>query len=89
MTVFFGVRLYRGIFRALTQSMPEAYSKLCQISKMIRHIENPGIVRRVYSGIFRHTEEHSVTLRLIFSHVQAYRGELRHTETYSGIVVAY
>ena len=83
MTVFFFFRLYRGIFRALTQSKP------CQISKMIRHIENSGIVRRVYSGIFRHTEEHSVTLRLIFSHVQAYRGELRHTETYSGIAVAY
>ena len=33
-----------------------------------RHIENSGIVKTVYSGIFRHIEEHSV----IFSHAQAY-----------------
>ena len=33
--------------------MPGAYSKLCQISKMMTHIENPGIVRAVYSGMFK------------------------------------
>ena len=32
--------------------MPEAYSKPCQISKIMRHIENRAIVRTVYSGIF-------------------------------------
>ena len=32
--------------------IPAAYSKPCQISKIMRHIENPGIVRTVYSGIF-------------------------------------
>ena len=38
----------------------------------MRHIENPSIVRKVYSGIFH---------LAIFSHVQT----LRHIETYSGI----
>ena len=31
------------------------------------HIENPGLVTTVYSGIFRHTRRHSA----IFSHVLA------------------
>ena len=35
---------------------------------MTPHIENPGIVRTVYSGIFRHIQGHSA----IFSHIQAY-----------------
>ena len=39
--------------------MPEAYSKPCQITKMMRLIENHGIVRTVFSGILRHTQEHS------------------------------
>ena len=34
--------------------MPETNSQPCQISNMMRHIENPDIVRTVYSGIFRH-----------------------------------
>ena len=59
---------YHSIFRTLVFLMPEAYSKLSQISKMMRHIENPGIARTVYSGIFRHIQEHSVILR----HVQFY-----------------
>ena len=46
--------------------MPAVYSKPCQISKMMRHIENPDMVRTVYSGIFRYIQEHSA----IFSHVQ-------------------
>ena len=34
--------------------MPEAYSKPCQLSKMMRHTDDePGIVRRIYSDIFR------------------------------------
>ena len=36
--------------------MPEAYSKPCQISKMMDHIDELGIVRRIYSGIFRHIQ---------------------------------
>ena len=38
------------------------------IITILWHIENPGIVRTVYSGIFRHTEGHSA----IFSHVQLF-----------------
>ena len=53
------LQLYRGTFRTLAHLMREAYSKPCQISKISRHIENPGIVRTVNSGIFRHTEGHS------------------------------
>ena len=34
--------------------MQETYSKPCQISKMIRHIENLRIVRTVCSGILRY-----------------------------------
>ena len=48
--------------------MPEVYSKPCQISKMMRHIENPGMVRTVYSYILRHIQEYSA----IFSIAQAY-----------------
>ena len=51
----------------------------------MRHIENPGIVRTVYSGIFRHIQGHSA----IFSHVQSYWGTLRHIKAYSGIIEAY
>ena len=56
--------------------MPEAYLKPYQVFKMIRLIENTGIVRTIYSIIFRHIEGHSA----IFSHVQAYGGMFRHTE---------
>ena len=65
--------------------MPVAYLKPCQTSKMMRHIEKPGKVRIVYSGIFRHIQGHSA----IFSHVQAYRQTLRHIQAYSGINEAY
>ena len=30
----------------------ETHSKHCQISRMMRHLENFGITRTVYSGIF-------------------------------------
>ena len=48
--------------------MPAAYLKPCQISKMMRYINNPGIVRTVYAEIFRYIQEHSA----ILSYVQAY-----------------
>ena len=48
--------------------MPEAYSKPCQISKMMRHIENSGIVRTVFSGIFGNIQGYLA----IFNHDQAY-----------------
>ena len=47
------LKLYRIIFKPLAYLMLEAYSKPCQIAKVMRHIENPGKVRTVYSGIFR------------------------------------
>ena len=57
-----------NIIKIRTYLMPEAYSKPWQISKIMRYIENSGIVRIVYSGIFKHIQGHSA----IFSHVQAY-----------------
>ena len=62
--------------------MFEAYSKPCQISKMMRHIENLDIVRTLYSGIFMHSSGS-------FRNIQAYWRTLRHIETYSGIIKAY
>ena len=47
-------------------------------------IENPGIVRTVYSEIFGYIEEYSA----IFSHAQAYCGTFRHIEVYVGIIEA-
>ena len=38
------------------------------ITTISRHIDNPGILRTVFSGIFRHIQGHSS----IFSHVQTY-----------------
>ena len=55
------LNLYRGIFRTLAYVMLEAYSKVCQISKIIKYIEKPVIVTTVYQG-------HSA----IFSHAQTY-----------------
>ena len=42
---------------------------------MSRHIENSGIVRTVYSGIFRDIQQDLAIFR--------------HTEAYSGIIEAY
>ena len=61
--------------------MPGTYSKPCQMSKMMRHIENHDIIRTVVLGIFRHIQGHPA----IFSPVQAYLGVLGHIEVYSGI----
>ena len=41
------------MFKTLSYLMHVAYSKPCQMSKMMKQTENPGIVRTVYSGIFR------------------------------------
>ena len=49
------------------------------------HAANHGIVRIVYSDIFRHTQGHLG----IFSHVQGYCGTLGHIEAYLGIIEAY
>ena len=48
--------------------MPKAYAKPLLIAKMMRHIENPGLIRAGYSGIFRYIQGHSA----LFSHFQAY-----------------
>ena len=34
--------------------MAEAYLKPCHMSKMVRPIDNPDIVKTVYSSILRH-----------------------------------
>ena len=47
----------------------------------MRHIENRGIVRTVYSGIFRHIQGHWAIL--------PYSGTLRDIKTYSGIFSHY
>ena len=54
----------------LSYLIPEVYSKFCQVSKMMRQIENLGIVRTVYSGIFRH----------IFSNIQPCSDILRNVK---------
>ena len=63
------ITIYR-IFRTLAHLMPESYLKPCQICKMMRHIENPGRVRTVYSDIFSDIQGHSA----IFNHVQGTGG---------------
>ena len=67
--------LHLDILRTLTYLKPKAYAKHCQISKMTRHIENPGIFRTVYSGISKD--------------IQQYSGILRKIKAYSSIIVAY
>ena len=62
--------------------MPEACLKLCQISKMTRHIESLNIVKTVYPSIFRYIQGRLA----IFSLVQANSGALRYIEAYSGIL---
>ena len=51
---------------------------------MLQHIENPGIVRTIYSGIFRHIQGYST----IFT-IQPFPGILRDIRAYSGIIEAY
>ena len=61
------IQLYHGIFKTLAYLINEANSKTCQISKVIRHVEKPGIIRTVYSDIFRNIQG----LSPIFIHAQA------------------
>ena len=49
----------------------------CQISKMMRDIENLGIVRTVYSGIFKDDQQYlaisrSRHIQVLFRHIQPY-----------------
>ena len=43
----------RTIFRTLAHLEPTASSKVCGTSKMIRYIQNPGMIRAVFSSIFK------------------------------------
>ena len=67
-----------GIFKTLAYLMPETYSKPYQIFTMMRHIENPCIVRKVYVGISRNIQGE-------LSNIQPCLGILRNIKTYSGI----
>ena len=67
--------------KTVSYLMPETYLKPCQISKMMRHIEDSGIVRTVYSGIFSDIKQYSA----MFRHTEAL---LRHNETYSELCVS-
>ena len=78
-----------GTFRNLAYLMLETYSKSSQISKMVKQIEDPGIVRTVYSCICKYMQGHPTLL----IHVEAYWGRLRqiqallrHIELYSDIL---
>ena len=57
--------------------MPESYSKPCQLSKMMRHIKNPGIFRTVYSGIFRHIKAYSAVSSDVQANIQTCSGVLK------------
>ena len=66
--------------------MPEAYSKSCQISTMISHIEYPGIIRTVFSGIFSNIQHYSAMFRHIeeyYSILMYIQALLRHIQPYS------
>ena len=52
----------RAIFRTLAYLEPKTSSEACQTCKMIIHYRSPGIVRTVYSSIFRDIDAYSATL---------------------------
>ena len=55
--------------------MPEAYSKPCQISKMMRHIENPDIAKKfsqAFSGTFSNIQPCSGKLMDIKAVIELY-----------------
>ena len=52
----------RAIFRTLAYLEPKASAKVCLTCKMIAHIQSPGIVRTVYSSIFKDIDAYSATL---------------------------
>ena len=43
--------------------MPEAYSRPCQISKMMRHAESPGVIRQKRQTEFVSDEYFHITER--------------------------
>ena len=64
--------IYNGvIFGTLTHLEPEASSKACQTSKMIKHIHSPGIIRTVYWSIFNYILGYSGILMHIYPNSQA------------------
>ena len=78
------LQLYRSISRTLAYLIPDKYFKACQISKMMKHIENHAIVTTVYSGIFKHTQG--------FCNIQPCPGILRDIKVYcchSGFIETY
>ena len=55
-----------------------------------RNIENPGIVRTVYSGIFRHIQGHSAIKSYVQTYCSIFRhywGVRRHYQTYSELCI--
>ena len=58
---------HRAIFRTLDFLYPEASSKSCRTCNMIMHIQSPGIVRTVYSNVFKDILEYSGILMEIQS----------------------
>ena len=65
--------------------MTEEYSKPCQISKMMKHIENPDTVKAVFSGVLRDIQRHVA----LVSRVQVCSATSWDVEAYSGITEAY
>ena len=61
--------------------MPEAYSKHYPMSKTMRHIENPGIIGKVYF-ISRHIQGHVALFDHIKVSIQPYSGILRDVNVY-------
>ena len=75
------LQLQHGIFRTRVYLIPEAYSKCWQISKMMRHIENPGISEQfiqAFSGILG-----------TFSNIQPLSGILSDIKAYSDVIEPY
>ena len=60
----------RAIFRTLVHLEPQTSSKACRTRKMIRHMQNLGIIRTVYSIIFKGIYEQSGILMHICPHSQ-------------------
>ena len=62
------IRNNRAIFRTLAYLEAEASSKVCRTCKMMMHIQSPGIVRTIYSSVFKDIKASSEILILI--HIQ-------------------
>ena len=67
-TIIMLLQLYYSIFKTLAYLILEAYSKPCQIHKMIRHIKNVGINRTLHLGILKQNQGYSA----VFSHLQTH-----------------